>query len=74
MDRNTNTFSLIFLDPPYKMEIENELLTYFLSGTLYSGGIVVYESDRPLSDVNGYEKIKEKKYGITYVTVFRRIL
>lgn len=74
LDRNTNTFSLIFLDPPYKMEIENELLTYFLSGTLDSGGIVVYESDRPLNDVNGYEKIKEKKYGITYVTVFRRIL
>lgn len=74
LDRNSNSYSLIFLDPPYKMAIEDELLTLFLRGTLRTDGKVVYESDRPLGDVEGYEKIKEKKYGNTYVTVFRRIL
>ncbi len=74
LKRNSTVFDLVFLDPPYKMDIEGEILAYFLNNGLSKNGKIVYESDRPIKMTCGFEPIKEKKYGKTYVTVLGRIL
>ena len=68
-------FDLIFLDPPYKFNIENELLKIFVDNNIIKlGGKIVYETDRELNINNdNYELVKQKKYGITYVSIYRRI-
>ncbi|MBR4721252.1 MAG: 16S rRNA (guanine(966)-N(2))-methyltransferase RsmD [Clostridia bacterium] len=68
-------FSVIFLDPPYNKGfiapiiekiIEREILDF--------GGIIVLESDfsDEHGDFSGISKIKQKKYGRSYVTVYKR--
>lgn len=68
-------FSVIFLDPPYNKGfiapiiekiVEREILDF--------GGIIVLESDfsDEHGDFSGLSKIKQKKYGRSYVTVYKR--
>lgn len=68
-------YSLIFVDPPYCFNIENELLDNFIQKNILDvGGLVVYESNKELIfDNANYELVKSKKYGITYVNIIRRI-
>ncbi len=68
-------FSVIFLDPPYnKGFIEPIISAITESGILCDGGIIVLESD--YSDEHGeflgLEIIKQRKYGRTYVTIYKR--
>lgn len=68
-------YDIIFVDPPYNFSIENELFTMLKElNILKVDGIIVYETDRELLvDNENYELVKSKKYGITYVSVIRRI-
>ena len=68
-------YDLIFIDPPYNFNIESELLASFVRlDILKTDGIIVYETNRPIELNNdNYEIVKEKKYGITYVTILRRL-
>ncbi len=64
-------FDIILLDPPYKMDVINEILTIIKEKDLLSdGGIVVYESDEShciKAELDDYY-LKVKKYGIAYVS------
>ncbi len=75
LDSCDRKFDIIFLDPPYNkgfalpvlMKIsEKELLT--------DEGIVVLESDSgdAFGEIDGMEILKERKYGRTYVTIYKR--
>ena len=68
-------FDLIFLDPPYnKGLIEPALEAVVKNKLLNDDGIVVLESDNTdfKSGMDGLEIIKQKKYGRTYITVYRK--
>lgn len=68
-------FDLIFLDPPYKKEVINEILKYIYDNSLLNtGGIVICESDSLYVDFALYEKIKEKKYGDKYIVIYKNNL
>lgn len=68
-------FDVIFLDPPYnKGFIEPSLEAVVKNNILAEGGIVVLESDNTdfRNDINGLEILKQKRYGRTFVTVYRK--
>ena len=66
-------FDIIFMDPPYnKGHIPKVLESIQKNKALKNNGIVVLESDNTdfHENINGYEIIKQKRYGRTYVTVY----
>ena len=67
-------FDVIFLDPPYALDIgKTALETISKKGLLNADGVAVYERDEPFTgEVAGLEKYDERKYGKTYFSFFRR--
>ena len=68
-------FDLIFLDPPYRFEYGVPALEKIARrGLLNENGIAVYERDKPFEErIDGLEKYDERRYGRTYLTIFRKI-
>lgn len=67
-------FDIIFIDPPYKYSIKNELLNLILDyEILNNNGIVVfeYQNDEELSFDGEFELLKNKKYGDKYVSIYK---
>ena len=67
-------FDLIFLDPPYKLNLINDILNYIYSNDLLSdNGLIVceYETENVLS--NKFKLLKSKKYGTKKVDFFEKI-
>ena len=72
---NNIKFDIIFLDPPYKMEILNEIINYIKENDLIKpNGLIVCEIDNLYLDIDYYEKIKEKKYGSKYIVIYKNTL
>lgn len=67
-----NGFDLIFIDPPYRLDIGAHALRLIAEKRiLNSGGIAVYERDRAFfGEIEGLNVIDERKYGNTYLTFF----
>ena len=70
----TDGYDLIFIDPPYQLEIGIEALKIIGAGNLLNdGGLVVFELDRSFDgEIKGLIKMDERKYGKTYLTFFER--
>lgn len=69
------SFDIIFLDPPYnKGFIQPVLSVISKRGLLSEGGIAVLESDfsDDHGEIDGLEILKQRKYGRTYITVYKR--
>lgn len=70
------TVDMVLMDPPYRMGWPERLLQQILSkGILAEEALVVieHESELKLPDtLEGLEKIKERTYGITTISMFRR--
>ena len=70
---NNIKFDLVFLDPPYKKHIINEILESLLENNLLNNnGLVICEfldKDEYLS--NKLKLFKEKKYGEKYVFIYK---
>ena len=66
-------FDLIFIDPPYRLDIGKKALEKIAQNKLLAeNGIVVYERDIPFEGtVDGLEKYDERKYGKAYLTFLR---
>lgn len=74
LDKCTERFDIIFLDPPYnKGFIEPVLDKIVKNGIMAVGGIIVLESDDTdfCGEPEGLECIKQRKYGRTYITVYK---
>ena len=68
-------FDIIFLDPPYRMDILNEIIDKIHSNNLLnSKGIIVCEINSLYLNIDYYEKIKEKKYGDKYIVIYKNNL
>lgn len=66
-------FDIIIMDPPYKMDVYQEILDLLISLNLINDfAIIVMESDHVLNLDNTYSfKVKTYKYGKTYITMLR---
>lgn len=67
-------YDLIFIDPPYRLEIGIDALKLIGAGNLLNeGGLVVFERDRSFEgEVAGLRQTDERKYGKTYLTFFEK--
>jgi len=65
-------FDLIFIDPPYRLDIGATALRLIAEKRiLNSCGIAVYERDRAFfGEIEGLNVFDERKYGNTYLTFF----
>lgn len=75
MERAKEKFDVIFLDPPYnKNFIEPVLEGIVKNNLLNEDGIVVLESDGTdfHHDFDGLEMYRQRKYGRTYITVYKK--
>lgn len=69
-------FDLVLLDPPYaKQKIEQQLQLMVEQDLLNEDAIVVCETDKSvqLTEVDGLEQTRQQTYGITMITIYRRI-
>lgn len=67
-------FDLIFLDPPYKMDVYVETIQT-LDHVMNLGARVVCESKRDLilpDEIGSLTKIKDKVYGIKRITIYEK--
>lgn len=70
-----DSFDIIFLDPPYNKGFVTPILNAVSERRLLTdGGIAVLESDScdDHGEISGLEILKQRKYGRTYVTVYKR--
>ncbi len=74
MESAGEKFDIIFLDPPYnKNLIEPALAGIVKRELLNAGGIAVLESDDTdfNGNADGFEIYRQRKYGRTYITVYK---
>ncbi len=68
-------FDLIFLDPPYKLQILNDILNFIEKNDLLKkDGLVIVEFEH-FEENNEYQKlkrIKEKKYGYKNIYIYAK--
>lgn len=74
---NSIKFDIIFIDPPYKYNIMNEMLEIVRDYTLLNNnGIIIleYSIDKLNDNIDGYKLLKYKRYGDKYVSIYKKIL
>lgn len=72
LNQTTNTFDIIFLDPPYDLHLINHCLEIIEKKDLLNlGGLVIceYESEEVNSSL---EVFKEKKYGKKAIRIYKK--
>ena len=69
------TFDLIFLDPPYKNRIINEILSFIENNNLLNNnGLVICEVASKEDYIsNNLLMYKEKKYGDKYIIIYKMV-
>ena len=66
-------FDVIFLDPPYKLNLINDSAKIIEEyDLLNSGGILVCEYETEQLNIDNLELIKSKRYGSTYVNIYKK--
>jgi len=63
-------FDLIFLDPPYQLDLLSRSLPLCLQ-LVKEGGLVYAESDTPLGETPGWEVVRSDKAGMVYYHLLR---
>ncbi len=73
LEKYNERFDLIFLDPPYKLDVINKNLDFISKNNLISeDGLIVCETSKEyIIDCKDYEVLKEKYYGVTKITILR---
>lgn len=74
LEQNLQEFSIIFVDPPYKLDVyEDVVKTLIRRNILSSNAIIVLESERELNiDESLFSKVKLYKYGLAKVYILRK--
>lgn len=68
-------FNIIFVDPPYKYNIKNEILRLVINNDiLYDNGIIVfeYQNEEAVDEDISFALLKNKKYGDKYVSIYQK--
>lgn len=71
LSSSKDKFDVVFADPPYKLELFNEILNLLGNNSLLEkNSIVVFESDKELNlEETNKKKIKSYKYGLARIYV-----
>ncbi len=71
---NNILFDIVFVDPPYKMDIYNDVIEYFINNQLISScGIFILECNKKLNlSYDDKFQVKEYKYSDTLIYILRR--
>lgn len=73
LSSRNHPFDLIFCDPPYDSQLIDHAMSLIHSHRLLTPkGLVVCLHDTPF-DHSNFELIKQKKYGLTYVSLWREL-
>ncbi len=65
-------FSMLFLDPPYAKGVGEIALASCLAGNwLAPGALVIWEESSTPAHFSGLDRLDQRKYGDTYVTICR---
>ena len=66
-------FDIIFADPPYKLEVYEEMVKLILEKKILNdNGIIVLESERELNiDESKFKKVKIYNYGLAKIYILR---
>ena len=72
---NSIVFDLIFLDPPYKFNYIDEIISFILNNKLINqNGLIICEFENDIKkEYDNLKIIKEKKYGYKQVIIFKKI-
>jgi len=77
LEKNNESFDIIFLDPPYFKSLEKKAIEKILEKNILNlNGLIIVEKDKKDKvrlEFDGLETIKEKKYGRSIIVIFRRI-
>ena len=66
-------FDLIFMDPPYKLEIINDVLEIIEKRQLLNkGGAIIVESEHEITFNEYYVDIRHYSYGLAHVYILRK--
>lgn len=67
-------FDIVFVDPPYKLEIYEKVLDLLEKNEYLSNdAIIVLEADNDIAlDEEKYKKIKQYRYGLTKIYIMRK--
>ncbi len=71
---NLIKFDIIFVDPPYKMEIDDDFISNLINNYLNDLGILIFEREDKFNDelMNKYS-FKEYKYGRSKLYIYRKL-
>ncbi len=70
---NEKKYSLILLDPPYKMDIYQEVVDYLIDNNMLTeDAVIVTESDHQLDLKIECKEIRYYKYGFIHVSIIKR--
>ena len=74
LEQNPQEFSIIFVDPPYKLDVyEKVVKTLIRRNLLAENAIIVLESEKELNiDESVFNKVKFYKYGLAKVYILRK--
>ena len=73
LNTTNEKFDIIFLDPPYKMNLINDSLELiYKNNLLNNNGIVICEYENENVESNYFELIKEKKYSSKYIKIYKK--
>ena len=73
LSENHCKFSIIFVDPPYKLDVYEKVVETLIKGNmLEENGIIVLESERELNlDSNMFKSVRFYKYGLAKIYIIR---
>ena len=63
-------FDLVFLDPPYGKQM-GEVALAALAGWLTPQALVIWEENAPPVVPSGFDRLDQRKYGDTFVTILQ---
>lgn len=74
LNENTQEFDLIFVDPPYKLDVYNDIVKTVISRKILAdGGALILESEKELDiDKSSFKDVRFYKYGLAKIYILRK--
>ena len=74
LNKNSMVFDIIFADPPYKLDVYEDILKTLLTRKIISdNGIIVLESEHELNiDKTEFKDVRFYKYGLAKIYILRK--
>ena len=74
LEQNSQDFSIIFVDPPYKLQVYEDIVNIVISKEiLKANGALVLESEKELNiDESLFKSVRFYKYGLAKIYILRK--